>query len=261
MKKNFTLVLVFMAFSISYGQYNVPLTNADVESSSAMSTSDNVKYTIDGMFINEAADGAFDETSSGLAPGDGVSSQAFKVVTQSGAQSWHATFFVDRADISGYGFANFTFSFQIKSATEPASYPIWMIIKTFDEDGADVSSSTLANYSAGGATTDWWLAHTGYQIASIPFSITANASGKNAKFVELRVQMSKEANTYWLDNLSLESSAALSLKSFEKIGVTMFPNPASNFTTIRSNSGLEKISLYSITGKLLLDKKLITNEF
>ena len=53
MKKN-TLITAIMTFSISYGQYNVLLTNSDVESSTPMTTVDNVKYSIEGMCINNS---------------------------------------------------------------------------------------------------------------------------------------------------------------------------------------------------------------
>lgn len=273
MKKKITLTLAFMAFFCSYGQYNVPLTNADLESSTPMTTTDDVKYTIDGMYINEAVAGAFDETSSGLAPGDGVAgSQAFKVVTQNSGstQSWHTQFVVNQTDISGYGNADFTFSFQIKSATTPTQYPIWITLKTFDEDGADVTANTVANYSNGGKITaavgdpvnTYNDMAAGYQTAWNTFTIVSNSGGgKNAKFVDLRVQMSKEVNTYYIDNLSLASSATLSIKSFEKIGVSMYPNPVSSFFNIKSSSSIENISLHSLTGELLLTKKANSNEF
>lgn len=271
MKKKFTFITAIMAFSLSHGQYSVPLTNANVESSTPMSTSNNQQYTIDGMYINEAVDGTFDEASSGLASGEGVaSSQALKVVTQSGAQSWHVQFVMDLTDISGYGDADFVFSYKIKSAAVPESFPIWITVTTFDEDGNNVTANTVTNYSAGGkissgAGIDGYTVNdmaTSYQTAWNSFSIVSNTGvGKNAKFVDIRTQMSKLANTYYIDDLSLLSSAPLSIKSFEKIGVNMYPNPVSTFSYIRSNTPIENVSLYSVTGKLLLDKKVKTNEY
>lgn len=264
MKKKITLTLAFMAFFFSYGQYNVPLTNADFESSTPMTTTDDVKYTIDGMYINEAVDGAFDETSSGLAPDEGVGgSQAFKIVTQDSGStlSWHTQFYTDRVDISGYGMGDFTFSFKMKAANVPAGYPIWMIINTYDEDGAKISGETLYNYTNGGAA-QYWLMADDYQEASIPFSIQANSGGgKNAKFVELAVQMSKYTNTYWIDDLSLASSMSLSLEEFKNIGLSMYPNPATNFTTIKSVTTINNISVYSVTGKLIFNKTIDKREY
>ncbi|WP_242155514.1 T9SS type A sorting domain-containing protein [Aestuariivivens sediminis] len=268
MKNIFTLIMAIMAFSFSHGQYNVPLTNADVESNTPMTTTNNVQYTIDGMYVNEAVDGAFDETSSGLAPGEGVgSSQALKIVTQNSGstQSWHTQFVVNQTDISGYGNADFIFSFQIKSATVPESYPIWMTLRTFDEDGTEVTANTVTNYAAGGkisseAGVDGYTVgdmSTSYQTAWNSFTIVPHSGGgKNAKFVDLRTQMSKLVNTYYIDELSLVSSAQLSTKSFEKIGVIMYPNPVSTISYIKSNTPIENVSLYSVTGKLLLNKKV-----
>ena len=272
MKKNITLLLALTAFTISYAQYTVPLTNADVESSTAMSSNGQI-HSIDGMFVQEAVDGAFDEANSGLAASEGVgSSQAFKIVTTNNGSTlgWHAQFVSDRIDISGYGNADFSFSFQLKSQSAPASYPIWIIIRTFDEDGVNVSTETLANYTNGGKitaavgdeTNTFLDLATGYQTAWNTFSVVDNTgSGKNAKFVELRVQMAKEVNTYYIDNLSLQSSAPLSTKSFEQIGVDMYPNPASSTTVIKSTSGLKKISVHSLSGQLLLDEKISTNQY
>jgi hypothetical protein len=269
MKKIITLITAIMAFSFSYGQYNVPLPNADVESSTPMTTTNDEQYTIDGMYVNEAVDGSFDETSSGLAPGEGVGgSQALKVVTQNSGstQAWHTQFVMNQTDISGYGNADFIYSFQIKSATVPASFPIWITLRTFDEDGTEVTGNTVTNYAAGGkisseAGVDGYTVNdmaTSYQTAWNSFSIVSNTGGgKNAKFVDIRTQMSKLVNTYYIDNLSLVSSAPLlSLKSFETIGVAMYPNPVSTISYIKSNTPIENVSLYSVTGKLLLNKKI-----
>lgn len=271
MKKNITLFLALVAISFSYGQFTVPLTNADVESSTAMTTNGQI-HAIDGMYVQEAVEGAFDEASSGLASGEGVGgSQAFKVVTENNGStlSWHTQFVVDQTDISGYGNADFQISFQIKSASAPSSYPIWIVVRAFDEDGANVSANTITNYSAGGKitaavgdpTNTFSDMATAYQTAWNTFSIVSNTSGKNAKVVDIRVQMAKEVNTYYIDNLSLQSSAPLSVKSFEQIGVSMYPNPASTSTIIKSTAGLKNITLHSLTGKSILNKKINTNEY
>lgn len=273
MKQIFTLLFTIVAFSISFGQYNVPLTNADVESSTPMTTSDNVKYTIDGMFVQEAVAGSFDEASSGLAPGAGVGgSQALKIVTETtgSTASWHTQFAVNQTDISGYGSSDFVFSFQIKSATTPASYPIWIVLRTFDANGTEVTSNTVTNYSAGGKisaavgdpTNTWNNMATAYQTAWNTFSIVPNSGGgNNAKFVDLRVQMSKFVNTYYIDNVSLTSSAALGINEFKSNGLSMYPNPASHYSTIKSETPIKNIEIYSLTGKMVFDKTINNREY
>lgn len=271
MKKTITLFLAIIA-TFTYGQYNVPLANANVESTNPM-TSNGQIHSIDGMFVQEAVDGSFDEANSGLAAGQGVGgSQAFKIVTQSNGStlSWHTQFAINQTDISGYGNADFSFSFQLKSASAPTTYPIWIVVRAFDEDQVNVSANTLANYTNGGKitaavgdpTNTFLTMNTGYQTAWITFSIIPNnGSGKNAKFIDVRVQMAKEVNTYYIDNLSLQSSAPLSTKSFEANNVKMFPNPTNSSTLIKSDSNLENITIYSLSGKLIMNENVNTNEY
>lgn len=270
MKKIITLFFAILA-TFAYGQYNVPLTNANVESTNPMASNGQI-HSIDGMFVQEAVDGSFDEANSGLATGEGVGgSQAFKIVTQNNGStlSWHTQFAVNQTDISGYGNADFSFSFQIKSASAPTTYPIWIVVRAFDEDQVNVSANTLVNYANGGKisasvgdpTNSYLTMNTGYQTAWITFSIAQNNSGKNAKFIDVRVQMAKEVNTYYIDNLSLQSSAPLSTKSFEAINVKMYPNPTNSSTFIKSDSSIENITIYSLSGKLIMNENLNSNEY
>jgi len=276
MKKIFTLTLTIFSLSLSYGQYNVPLPNANVESNTAMSASGS-KYSIDGMYVVENANSdSFDEVNSGLAPTFGVGgSQAFKVITKNGngvngVLGWHCQFAANLVDISNYGNADFIYSYQIKSTSTPAAFPIWMVLIARDEDGIDVTANTVnytlgGNISSGAGVAGYTVGQmaTDYQTAWIAFTIKSNTGGgKNAKTVDLRTQIAKYADTYYIDNLSLTSSLPqLSVKSFEKIDVNMYPNPASSFTTIKSNSGLKNISLYSMLGKRVFNKDVNTNEY
>lgn len=273
MKKITFLILSLISYTYSIGQNNVPLTNADIESPTPMTTTNNVKYAIDGMYINEAVNGSFDETNSGLAPGQGEgSSQALKVVTQNSGStlSWHTQFVLDQVDISAYGSGDYTYSFRIKSATTPAAYPIWITLRTYDEDGTEVTANTVTNYSAGGQiTSDAGVPGstvgdmaTAYQTAWNTFTIISNSGGgKDAKFLDLRVQMSKEVNTYYLDNVALQTTATLSTKEFERLGVRMYPNPANSYSYIKSETNLENIALYSVTGKLVMNKAVNSRDY
>ena len=135
-----------------------------------------------------------------------------------------------------------------------------MVVVAFDEDGTNVTSQTLTKNNGGG-TVSWQDLAAGFQEAYSDFSISDNASGKNAKYVELRLQHARENNTFWFDDFSLSSSVPLSTKSFEQIGISMFPNPASLSTTIKSAAGLKNITLHSLSGQLLLDEKISTNQY
>lgn len=273
MKKITLLFITLISYTYSSGQNMVPLTNADIESTNPMTTSNNVQYTIDGMFINEAVDGAFDETTSGLALGEGEGgSQALKVVTQNSGstEAWHTQFVLNQVDISGYSSGDYIYSFKIKSATTPGSYPIWMTLRAFDEDGVNVSANTVTNYANGGQiSTDAGVPGytvgdmaTSYQTAWNSFTIVPNsAGGKDAKFLDLRVQMAKEVNTYYVDNVALQTTATLSTKEFRQLGLSMYPNPSNNFSNIRSETPLKNISLYSVTGKLVFNQYVDSKDY
>lgn len=263
MKKTITLFLAIIAFTISYAQTNVPVTNGDFESTTTMSTTDNKTYTIDGFRILEnTTDDIFDETNSGLVSGEGVNgSQALKSkIHNSTGTSFHAVLFTDKIDISNYNPGDYKLSLYIKSEILPTAYPIWMVVIAFDEDGVNVTNNTLVKKNGGG-TLNWQQLNTDFQEAYSEFTIVDNPSGKNAKTIELRMQHGRENNTYWFDNLSLTTTATLSTKSFEQIGVSMFPNPASSSTTIKSVAGLKNITLHSLSGQLLLDEKINTNQY
>ena len=56
----------------------------------------------------------------------------------------------------------------------------------------------------------------------------------------------------------LESNVALSLESFEKMKLNMFPNPSNDIVTIKSSNPIFGISIYNIQGKLV-NLELIKN--
>lgn len=53
----------------------------------------------------------------------------------------------------------------------------------------------------------------------------------------------------------------LSTKELNKLGVSIFPNPANTYFTIKSETNLENISLYSLTGKQMMHKMVESNEY
>ncbi|MFH4967720.1 T9SS type A sorting domain-containing protein [Gaetbulibacter sp. M240] len=264
--KKITISFLFLTtFFLSFGQENIPITNGDMESSTAMTTSDNKNYFIDGFSILEnTPDDIFDEANSGLAPGEGQGgSQALKSTIQNSiGETSNAVLGVSPVDISANGPGNYTFSVFMKTTSAPTIRPVWMVVVAFDEDMANVNSATRTIIDNGGTIT-WQDLGTGYIEATVSVSIRANTSGgKDAKFLVLRVQHAGENNTYYFDNITLTGpEATLSVNELKKIGVSMYPNPAHSLSSIKSESQLENISLYSITGKQIFNKEVDSKEF
>lgn len=61
--------------------------------------------------------------------------------------------------------------------------------------------------------------------------------------------------------LNVDAIESLSTKESNKFGITIYPNPTDSFITIKSEKTLGSIALYSLSGKLLWDKKLQTNNY
>jgi len=262
MKKITLLILAFLAFSFSFSQTDIPLVNGDIESNTPMTSEDNKTYTIDGMYIFEnTASDIFDEANSGLAPGEGIDgSQALKSTIHNAAGATaNVVLATDMVDISSHGLGNYTYKIFIKSQTLPATRPIWMVYFAFDEDLTSVPA-TIEKIDNGGTIT-WQDLPNGFTEASVSINLINNPSGKDAKFLRLAVQHAREDNTFWFDNITLTGPAPLSLKELKSIGVSMYPNPARDSSILKSESVINSVELYSLTGKLIFNKSIDAREY
>ena len=258
MKKNITLFLALTTFISLYSQNDIPIPNGDFESTTAMSSDDN-NHILEGFRITENATNVFDVSQSGLDATGGINgSQALKsTITGASGNTGHVMLFSDEIDISAYNAGAYTFSLYVKTSTIPTSRPVWAVVGAFDADGNDITG-VLNRVDNGGTieTNNWPLWIDGFIQVTVSVETTAAV-----KSLQLRFQHARENNTFWFDNVTLSTAATLSTKSFEQIGVSMFPNPASSSTIIKSSDGLKNITLHSLSGKLLLDEKISTNQY
>lgn len=258
MKKNITLFLALSAFLPFFAQITIPVPNGNFETNTAISTDGN-NHTLEGFRITENKQNVFDISQSGLDAVNGVSgSQALKsTITGALGNAGDVMLFSNPIDISGYTAGTYTFSIFLKTATAPTKRPIWAVVGAFDADNKDISG-TLTRIDNGGtlSTNNWALWAEGFVEVTVSVETTTAV-----KSLQLRFQHATENHTFWFDNITLTTTATLSTKDFQEIGVSMYPNPVSSTAFIKSNTGLENITLYSLTGKLLLDKKVSSNEY
>ena len=59
----------------------------------------------------------------------------------------------------------------------------------------------------------------------------------------------------YLDNVYFWKNPTLSVSSFEKSNIKMFPNPANNFVTIKAENNIEQVSIYSVLGQEVIAQK------
>ncbi|WP_439130866.1 T9SS type A sorting domain-containing protein [Polaribacter sp.] len=257
MKKTITFIIAILLVGTINAQFSI--TNADFESNTAMS-SDGTNHYIDGYRIAENKTGIFVASESGLAPGEGRNgSQALKsVIRDSNGTGGDVMLFSSNVDVSTYQPGEYTFSIWTKVETEVGNKALWLVVGARDADGKAVNG-LLTRVDNGGTMTDVANWHNGYVEATATVTFT----DPSVKTLDFRIMHATVNNTYYFDDISLSTTASLSTKSFETIGVKMYPNPssASDFTTIKSTSGLENITLYSLTGKQILNEKINTNEF
>lgn len=57
------------------------------------------------------------------------------------------------------------------------------------------------------------------------------------------------------------TQGTLSIKELRTLGVSMYLNPAHGFSTIKSETALGNISLYSLTGKLIMSSRAESNDY
>jgi len=57
------------------------------------------------------------------------------------------------------------------------------------------------------------------------------------------------------------SAGSLSVEDLNINGINMFPNPVSDISVIRSDTPLNNIALYSLTGKTIFNKNINSNEY
>ncbi|HKK63130.1 MAG TPA: T9SS type A sorting domain-containing protein [Bacteroidales bacterium] len=246
--------------------YDIPVNNGDVENTTAMfqDASNEDKWSIEGMWFNENAD-VFDAANSGLAPGEGRNgSQALKsVIHNATGGSADVSLSVGDIDISSHGPGTYTFTFYAKSLTAPNQRPFWIVCNTFDMDNADVTSATVTRIDNGGTVTFNGL-EAGYLEQTVTVDISENSGGNNAMYLRLQVQHGKEDNTYWFDDFSLVgpegTSTAIDDKELE-MGVNIFPNPARTKTTINSETAISNVSLYSLSGEMIINETVKSNEY
>ena len=58
----------------------------------------------------------------------------------------------------------------------------------------------------------------------------------------------------YLDNVYFWKNPTLSVSSFEKSNIKMFPNPANNFVTIKAENNIEKLVIHTILGQEVISK-------
>ncbi|PWD99480.1 T9SS type A sorting domain-containing protein [Marinilabilia rubra] len=247
--------------------YYIPVNNGDVENTTAMfqDASNEDKWSIEGMWFNENAVNVFDVTNSGLAPGEGRnSSQALKsVIHNATGGSADVSLSVGDIDISSHGPGTYTFTFYAKSLTAPTQRPFWIVCNTYDKDNADVTNATVTRIDNGGTVTFNGL-EAGYLKQSVTVEISENSGGNDAMYLRLQVQHGKEDNTYWFDDFTLSgpegTSTAINNKELE-LGVNVFPNPARTKTTISSETAISNVSLYSLSGEMIINESVKSNEY
>ncbi len=99
---------------------------------------------------------------------------------------------------------------------------------------------------------------------NVPMSVfTNNPSFKATDFFQFKFDVAAAtptAGTVYIDNIYLSlTNPALGTESFQASSVKMYPNPAKNVLNIDSNSTIEKVSVYSISGQEVLSKKPNSN--
>lgn len=113
--------------------------------------------------------------------------------------------FLGPIDISAYGYGTYTFTFFVKTSTQPTqSKPFWIVANPKDASGQAINRDNVLTVMDNGGTQNTSGIASGFVKQSLSFVIQKNSAGGNdAKQLVLSVQMAKEDNTYWLDNFRL----------------------------------------------------------
>lgn len=245
----------------------ITINNGDVENTTAMfqDIDNENRWTIEGMWFAENNGSFFDATNSGLAAGEGRnSSQAIKsTVVNASDVSAGVVLLVGDVDISANGPGTYTFRFYAKSSAAPSGRPFWIVCNAFDLNGVDVTNATLEKVDNGGTVTFSGL-EAGYIEQSVTVNIAENASGNDAQYLRLQIQHGKFNNSYWFDDFTLTgpqgTSTSINNKPVE-LGIDVYPNPAKTLTYIKSEKIINRISLYALSGELIMNKRVGANEY
>ena len=243
--------------------YDIPVNNGDIENTTPIfqDANNENKWSIEGMWFNENAVNVFDAANSGLAPGEGMNgSQALKsVIHNTTGASAAVTLSIGDVDISSNGPGTYMFTFYSKTLNAPTSRPFWIVCNTFDKNGVNVTGTTLTAIDNGGTVN-----FSGMQNSYLKQTVSVEISGNTAKYLRLQVQHGKENNTYWFDDISLvgpEGSPTAITRKPAATSLNVSPNPASTQSVIKSQTPISKISLYSLSGKLIMSQQVDSNEY
>lgn len=247
---------------------DVSINNGDVENTTAMfqDANNEDRWSIEGMWFSENNGSFFDATNSGLVLGEGRnSSQAIKSsVINANNISAGVVLSIGDVDISANGSGGYTFKFYAKSLTAPTARPFWIVCNALDQNGVDVTSATLTKIDNGGTVT-WNGLQNGYLEQSVTVNIAKNTSGNDAMYLRLQIQHGKFNNSYLFDDFTLtgpkSTSTSIHNNKPADVNVNVYPNPASTKSIIKSETAISNVSLYSLSGKLVMNKQVESNEY
>jgi len=95
----------------------------------------------------------------------------------------------------------------------------------------------------------------------IPLSNFTIAGGGSANRNDLaQFVISTDLGTVYYDNLYLHKNTVLSVSSFEKSNIKMYPNPATTNFTIEAQSSVENVTVYNMLGQEVIAKSPNTQQ-
>ncbi|MEI6755264.1 MAG: T9SS type A sorting domain-containing protein [Paludibacter sp.] len=270
MKQLFTLAIALFSLIAVQAQTVISVLNSDFEDTTTpLALNANNQYAIKGFYlvdnVKKPVGTSLDAFNSGLAPGLGVDgSQALKLTpiqTAAGNTTGHMfDVTTEPIDISSQPFGAYSYSFQEKVTEAMATIrPTGFTMFAYDANMLDVTSATLTSTGAlsTNASADF-ITNFNYQLLGSTFSIKANATGLNAKYLKLAISIGKNLPTatlttsIYLDNFKLTLTPVTGLNSVNaNFNVQIYPNPTQDFAQINCADGIDEVCLYSVSGSLI----------
>lgn len=113
---------------------------------------------------------------------------------------------------------------------------------TVSTTNGSASSSNLGRIEGGTTNT--------FGTTKAQFTIP---SGVN--FAKVQIYQFGKSNTFELDNFMVTKMGTASLEDLETFNFSAYPNPASKFLNITANKPIERIQVFNLIGKSLIDVK------